>query len=634
MDRIASGNSQCLRPGLVFVSKLNPVGSSAALYPDDVSVSRDSEAQLQDPAELTPEKPCGSKRTVKWVTVRPRALAREDDLDFFQPKKDAGRLSALRASTLSSVSTEGSTWLDQQSAAKAMRTVEEELRLAPRPFKQLSDEARATLDKVWDDFAKNSGRSAHHVTDEMRTLLDNFYAPASMSKHAGYYAKWTAYADQMGIPHQPIDPWDLAAFLAGAAVGDRTYSPTANRVAAIAAITKLSGFPNQCQEQIVRMITRGIQRRLGVRNTQKEPLTREHVFKLYIQFASDPGAPLSDVLMVLWVTISFEATLRFDDLSSIFWGGFIRTCEYVRVFLIGTKTDQTLQGQWAVFAVAPNPDSAYQLWLRAISMLGNIWKSLPIFSRQQIVHKVGSNDPDRLPLAYMPFCCTLENVGPRQLPFPKVASVDAPEFRESVLPYHKFSKHLHRMIAEVGLDPSLFGTHSTRRGAVTQADAFGVPDRLKRCMGRWRSDRMLGVYIDRDQTLDSLLKACSLDQQLSASLLDAWETSESGPASLKPSFAQLPPPVDEVLAQPDPVILNSELVGLTIVMIWDDASVQKGRIIRFFPKGWGRQKYNFDVVWSLDDKIRPVKLEVSEFKSSPEGLVDAPTRAWTLLNYP
>ena len=59
--------------------------------------------------------------------------------------------------------------------------------------------------------------------------------------------------------------------------------------------------------------------------------------------------------------LAYEASLRWDDFSDTLFGDFIQTDNFVRVFVVDTKTDNSKSGQWATFAVSESSTSAYQL---------------------------------------------------------------------------------------------------------------------------------------------------------------------------------------------------------------------------------------------------------------------------------
>ena len=50
-------------------------------------------------------------------------------------------------------------------------------------------------------------------------------------------------------------------------------------------------------------------------------------------------------------------------------------------------------------------------------------------------------------------------------------------------------------LKSIGLDSSKFGLHSLRAGGASAAAAIGVPDRLFKRHGRWKSDSSKDRYV-------------------------------------------------------------------------------------------------------------------------------------------
>ena len=64
-------------------------------------------------------------------------------------------------------------------------------------------------------------------------------------------------------------------------------------------------------------------------------------------------------------------------------------------------------------------------------------------------------------------------------------------------------------LAELGFDPKQFGLHSLRSGGATAAANSGVPDRLFKRHGRWRSESAKDGYVK-----DSVSALMSVSQSL------------------------------------------------------------------------------------------------------------------------
>ena len=61
----------------------------------------------------------------------------------------------------------------------------------------------------------------------------------------------------------------------------------------------------------------------------------------------------------------------------------------------------------------------------------------------------------------------------------------------------------------IGLEPSLFGTHSMRRGHTTDQFRFGIPDQVIKTSGRWKSHAS-ERYIDKEAILHLQSRAIQL----------------------------------------------------------------------------------------------------------------------------
>jgi hypothetical protein len=76
-----------------------------------------------------------------------------------------------------------------------------------------------------------------------------------------------------------------------------------------------------------------------------------------------------------------------------------------------------------------------------------------------------------------------------------------------VVSYPQFLSSLKAWGADIGLNPNDLGTHSLRRGLASDWALHGVPDRLRRAYGRWRSAKVADGYIDTSINIQLLLHA-------------------------------------------------------------------------------------------------------------------------------
>ena len=119
----------------------------------------------------------------------------------------------------------------------------------------------------------------------------------------------------------------------------------------------------------------------------------------------------------------------------------IWTDSYVKILLINTKTDAYKTGQWCMILVSSLPHSAYQMLVRMVTYLCDS----PAFKRSGI-------NVSEAPIA-MPFV-TENNV---RVPNPA-----------SRLTYDHVNNKLKAWCEKAGLSPSLFSTHSWKRGGINE----------------------------------------------------------------------------------------------------------------------------------------------------------------------
>ena len=154
------------------------------------------------------------------------------------------------------------------------------------------------------------------------------------------------------------------------------------------------------------------------------------------------------------------------------FGDFIVTHDFVRVFLVDTKTDSTRSGQWATFAASTRSKSAYQLYRSLLSKLSSE------LSPEQIA----------------------------QWPVMFRGEQGSLTGNESKMRYQEFLKNLKEVCRLLGYDEDMLGTHSLRRGSVTDQFRFGIPDQVIKTSGRWKS-AAFQRYIDQETILSFHLQA-------------------------------------------------------------------------------------------------------------------------------
>lgn len=213
----------------------------------------------------------------------------------------------------------------------------------------------------------------------------------------------------------------------------------------------------------------GLKRKLAKPKVKKEPVTIDMLSAMVGSLSSSPS--LSEIRLL---AISYAAFLRYDEISSLRCCDITFSSRSMSVRINSSKTDQYRQGDSVLVA---RTDSALCL----VSMLERY------FHIASIVHTF------RLPLF-------------RGI----VHSKNGEHLRAAGgLSYTRMRELFLKKIVKLGFDPKPFGLHSLRAGGATAAANAGVPDRLFKRHGRWRSESAKDGYVK-----DSLASLWSVSRQL------------------------------------------------------------------------------------------------------------------------
>jgi len=166
--------------------------------------------------------------------------------------------------------------------------------------------------------------------------------------------------------------------------------------------------------------------------------------------------------MIVMFLIGFAGFLRFKELVNIRKGDIIIYKTFMRIFIEKSKCDQYRTGKWVFIARTKNvtcPVSAVKRYLRLIQVSNEeyIFRGLTYF-RSRGFYKLKK---DNTPISYT-------------------------SAREIIL----------NGLESIGINKKFFGTHSLRSGGATAAAKFGVPDRLFKQHGRWKSENAKDGYVE------------------------------------------------------------------------------------------------------------------------------------------
>ena len=175
------------------------------------------------------------------------------------------------------------------------------------------------------------------------------------------------------------------------------------------------------------------------------------------------SATLLDLRLLSICTLGFAGFLRYSELANIRRNNIIFRKKYIKVFIEKSKTYKFREGAWIFIAKTYNitcPVSILKRYLKRLQISPSsedyIFKGFYYSKklRQHVCKKA------KKPLSYS-------------------------RAREIVL----------KAFETIGLPKNKFGLHSLRSGGATTAANAGIPDRLFKKHGRWRSEKAKDGYV-------------------------------------------------------------------------------------------------------------------------------------------
>lgn len=299
---------------------------------------------------------------------------------------------------------------------------------------------------------------------ELATLLPTVVfssrAPSTVKKYSGAFLRWKDWLTQkFEVECCPARPIQVSLYLTYLITKSSTSSPVEEAVNAISWAHQIACEDDPTQSAMVKQVVAGAKRILAHRSTKKEPITPEILSQLVDRFAGEE-ADLDDVRVITWCLIGFAGFLRFSELAALKESDILIFPQHMEIFIESSKTDQYRDGAWVVVARTSTKICPVTMSERYFS-LGGISGSPDLHLFRGITRSKK--------------CVKLR--------------------RKGGLSYTRMRELLLEKLVKIGLDPKKYGLHSLRSGGATAAANAGVPDRLFKRHGRWRSENAKDGYV-------------------------------------------------------------------------------------------------------------------------------------------
>ena len=175
--------------------------------------------------------------------------------------------------------------------------------------------------------------------------------------------------------------------------------------------------------------------------------------------------------------LAFNGFLRFSELSKIKYSELEFHDTHLKLYIPSSKTDMYRMGKW-------------------VHIARNGTEMCPVKILKAYLEKAKINDEANGSFIFRALTKSKYNESLRK--------------NNTPLSYTRVREIVLDAVRCIGLDPSRYGTHSLRSGGASCVANAGLPDRIFKRHGRWRTDHAKDMYVQDD--LNNLLSVTNLIQ--------------------------------------------------------------------------------------------------------------------------
>ena len=259
----------------------------------------------------------------------------------------------------------------------------------------------------------------------------------------------------------PAQPLTVALYILSRIQQGSTYAVCKGAFYSIKHMHKLHMMPDPTLEVLPAMMLEAAKRLDNHVLTKKEPISTDILIKLHEKLIVNMGN-LGSVRTMCFCILGYCGFLRYDEISNLRFGDFIFETTFMKIFIEKSKTDVYRDGKWLFVANGDThlcPASIVKLYFGLCGFSAS--------SNNEFIFRGISKgrNHERLKTPNKP------------------------------LSYTRVREVLLEALTAIGLEARAFGTHSLRAGGATEAANAGIPDRLFKKHGRWKSDSAKDGYV-------------------------------------------------------------------------------------------------------------------------------------------
>jgi integrase len=189
-------------------------------------------------------------------------------------------------------------------------------------------------------------RSANAYAREARSA-------GTRKAYAKHWAAFTAWCTAQGVCELPAAPQTLALYLAARADEGRKVATLALALSAISQAHQVAGYPSPRSDRLVKETWKGVRRRVGVAQDQKDPISAKEIRRMMDELP----AGLLGLRDRALITLGFAGGFRRSELVALDCADLAFVTEGLETLVRRSKTDQEGAGLTKVIAYGSDPST-------------------------------------------------------------------------------------------------------------------------------------------------------------------------------------------------------------------------------------------------------------------------------------
>ena len=324
---------------------------------------------------------------------------------------------------------------------------------------------------VWPLLSNLEDHELRRLAQALPATVLSSRADSTTKKYLGAYQRWKTWADaRQGVPSFPVQEIHLVLYMQHLSESTECKAAVEEAVHALSWLHGLAGLQPFSGSTLVKSTLEGLRRMLAKPKVRKEPVTAD-MLKAMVE-AAGAAPSLTEVRLLAVCLVAFAGFMRCDELIRLRCEDITFNAEGMMINIVSSKTDQYREGSSLV-----------------IARTGGLTCPVGMMEKYFLMGE----------LNHTPKACVFRGIsvtkeGER---LRKTGGLSSTRLRELLL----------QKITQLGYDPKAFGMHSLR-GATAAANA-GVPDRLFKWHGRWKSESAKDGYVK-----DSVERRIEVSKQL------------------------------------------------------------------------------------------------------------------------